>query len=723
MKTTLLLFLLLMLSSRFVSSQTSQFPLVTLYDINFISDTATGWPDSPLAGDTVRVQGSVIVTPVIDSIADRRTIMYAPHAFVSYIQMADGSPWGGLAIYQGDTNAVATKFDFCDTAKIYEFTGVVTPSSQSTELSLITTPVPIPVNLISQQTKRPDPVTLTLDSCFNADGSFNIKLRKYNNMYVRIIPDANHPDIITSNLISGPSITAGGFNIQDTNGHMIQVYVQSKYYKTSPGYTLRPGYTPPPNGSHLPYIRGILEVYNNTWEIVPMYPGDLGEWGPLPPLITNCKRNPGIIPQNTPAAVSAIVNSWGTMLQKVQLYYSVNGVSDSLNMIKGTGTDSTTWSGIIPGVSSDSAFVDYYVKATNINLLYSTSPGNISYNRYSYFVLNPSKPFSIQHIRYSPFGSGYSGYNGYPVTVSGIVTADTSNIPGSNANNPPRVYIQNGSTPWSGIILGFKGPHGMDVNNLKQGDIVTVTGTPVFASVSGTRLDTITTLTVISKSNPLPQAHVLSTGTVGYSSLGTVAAEQWNGCIVKYQNVTIDSADADGIYNYGESFGTDSSGGNHTRITWSDGRTQFYSGPTAVAVSKGDKFTSITGILSYTHANYKICPRDDNDIVGYIPTGVSSDNYVIPAQYKLYQNFPNPFNPSTIIKYSLPVESNVIIKIYNALGQCIREVNAGIKQPGYNELNFKSSGLASGIYFYSMKAVSIDGKNNFSAFKKMIVLK
>ena len=706
-----------MLSSRFISSQTSQYPLVTLYDINFISDTATGWPDSPLAGDTVRVQGTVIVRPLIDSVKDRRTIMYAPHAFVSYIQTADGSPWGGLTIYQGDTNAVATKFDFCDTAKIYEFTGVVTSSSQSTELRLITSPIPIPVNLISPQTKRPDPVTLTLDSCFNADGSFNIKLRKYNNMYVQIVPDLNHPAIITSKLITGVSVTAGGFSIDNGNGRTIQVYAQSKYYKTSPSLTLRPAYTPPPNGSHLPYIRGILQAYQNTWEIVPMYPGDLGEPGPLPPLITNCKRNPGIVPPNTPATVSASVNSWSVVLQKVQLYYSVNGTADSLNMIKGIGPDSTTWSGIIPGISSDSAFVDYYVKATDINLLSSSSI------RYSYFVLNSGKPFTIQHVRYSPFGSGQSGYNGYPVTVSGIVTADTSDIPGSNANNPPRVFIQNGSTPWSGIKLGLHGGMVNDICVLKQADLITVTGVPMWNGSYGVSLDSISAITLLSHNNSLPDAHVLSTNEIGMSALGIVAAEQWNGCIVKFQNVTIDSADADGIYNYGESFGTDSSGGNHTRITWSDGRTRFYAGPTAVAVSKGDKFTSITGILGYTHANYKLCPRDDNDIVGYVPTGVRSDNYIIPTQYILYQNFPNPFNPSTIIKYSLPDESNVIIKIYNSLGQCLREINAGIRHPGYNELNFNSSGLASGIYFYSMNAVSSDGNNNFIAVKKMIILK
>jgi uncharacterized protein (TIGR02145 family) len=96
---------------------------------------------------------------------------------------------------------------------------------------------------------------------------------------------------------------------------------------------------------------------------------------------------------------------------------------------------------------------------------------------------------------------------------------------------------------------------------------------------------------------------------------------------------------------------------------------------------------------------------------------------IIPSEYILYQNYPNPFNPSTVIKYAAPFESSVNIKFYNSLGQCVREVNEGNKQPGYYELNFNSSGLASGVYFYAIKAVSTEGKNNFSSVKKMIIMK
>jgi hypothetical protein len=104
-------------------------------------------------------------------------------------------------------------------------------------------------------------------------------------------------------------------------------------------------------------------------------------------------------------------------------------------------------------------------------------------------------------------------------------------------------------------------------------------------------------------------------------------------------------------------------------------------------------------------------------------SGITDGNNITVRDYSLKQNYPNPFNPSTVIKYAIPYESKVNIKFYNSLGQCVREINEGNRQQGNYELNFNSSGLASGVYFYSIKAISTDGKNDFSAIKKMMLIK
>jgi hypothetical protein len=722
---TLLVFILLMTGYMFAQN----YPLVTLQQINAYGDTATGYWNSPLAGDTVRVRGMVMVSPIINPQTDRRTIFYYGLAYGSWIQSGDASPWSGLEVYQADTSdpAKATGFDLCDTASVYEFTGVVTPYGQATELALITTPTPIPVNLISQETKRPDPYPLTIDSCWNSQGGFNLGLRKYEGMYVSFVADATHP-LITSNLITVTTSTGGGFTINDTLGHSINMYAQSKYYKTGANYTLRPSYTPPPNGSRLPHVRGILEAYYTTagvwtWEIVPMYPGDLGEPVSSPPSITKVVRSPGVVPLNDSVTVTCqAIGLLGAKVTGVQLNWEVNGVLQSpitMNKINGT-LDSNYICKIPPITSGDSTLVDYWVKATDNDNLSSTNPQYTNTSRYSYFVFSdPAKPLTIQHVRYSPWGSGFSGYNGYPVTISGVVTSDTTSIPGGGTD-PTRVYIQNGTTPWSGIILGYAGPVGTNVSVLKKGDLITISGTPVLANSSGTRLDTITALTVVSHNNPLPVAHVMKTGDVGYSALGTLTAEPWNSCIVTYNAVTIDSANVGSTTFYAESYGKDSSGGNHTMFNWADGRTQFWAGPTNVLVSKGDYFGSITGILGFTFSGYKITPRDSNDISGYIkyaPSGVNSEKNTIPVSYKLNQNYPNPFNPSTIISYELPKSGLVTLKIFNVLGQQVRTLVNQSQVAGTHQVNFNANSLKSGVYFYS---ITVD---NFTQVKKMMLIK
>ena len=81
------------------------------------------------------------------------------------------------------------------------------------------------------------------------------------------------------------------------------------------------------------------------------------------------------------------------------------------------------------------------------------------------------------------------------------------------------------------------------------------------------------------------------------------------------------------------------------------------------------------------------------------------------------QNFPNPFNPSTVISYSIPKESHVTIHIYNVLGELISTVVNKNRSAGIYEYNFNASGLSSGIYLYSISA------DDFKSVKKMVFLK
>jgi len=76
----------------------------------------------------------------------------------------------------------------------------------------------------------------------------------------------------------------------------------------------------------------------------------------------------------------------------------------------------------------------------------------------------------------------------------------------------------------------------------------------------------------------------------------------------------------------------------------------------------------------------------------------------IPRRFVIDQNFPNPFNPSTTIRYGIPVRSHVSLVVYNTLGQRVAELVNGDVEAGYHEARFDASGLPSGVYYCRLNA-------------------
>ena len=89
----------------------------------------------------------------------------------------------------------------------------------------------------------------------------------------------------------------------------------------------------------------------------------------------------------------------------------------------------------------------------------------------------------------------------------------------------------------------------------------------------------------------------------------------------------------------------------------------------------------------------------------------------LPTKFSLEQNFPNPFNPSTKIKYSIPQSSYVAVKVYDVLGNEIETLVNEEKPAGTYEVTWFAENLPSGVYFYKMTG------GNYSETKKMLLLK
>jgi hypothetical protein len=92
-------------------------------------------------------------------------------------------------------------------------------------------------------------------------------------------------------------------------------------------------------------------------------------------------------------------------------------------------------------------------------------------------------------------------------------------------------------------------------------------------------------------------------------------------------------------------------------------------------------------------------------------------SYIGPKEFKLEQNFPNPFNPTTTIQYQLPQDAKVTLKIYDILGSEVATLVNEEQEAGYKEIQFIGSNIASGMYVYRLIA------NNYVSVKKMLMVK
>jgi hypothetical protein len=129
---------------------------------------------------------------------------------------------------------------------------------------------------------------------------------------------------------------------------------------------------------------------------------------------------------------------------------------------------------------------------------------------------------------------------------------------------------------------------------------------------------------------------------------------------------------------------------------------------TTVFIGSAQFTIGAAGTVQYAVSYQSPC----HTVVNVINTAVPR-----PGVFRLYDNYPNPFNPTTTIRYALPERSHVTLTVYNTLGQLATTLMNDEEPPGYHEVKFDGSNLASGVYFYRMQAGS------FVATRKFLLLR
>jgi beta-glucuronidase len=105
------------------------------------------------------------------------------------------------------------------------------------------------------------------------------------------------------------------------------------------------------------------------------------------------------------------------------------------------------------------------------------------------------------------------------------------------------------------------------------------------------------------------------------------------------------------------------------------------------------------------------------DISEYITGTEQAKSLPVPQEFSMSQSFPNPSNPSSTISYGIPTRSHVVLSVFNTLGQKVADLVNGDEEPGFYSVRFDATGLASGVYFYRLRAGS------HVQTRKMIVVK
>lgn len=124
-----------------------------------------------------------------------------------------------------------------------------------------------------------------------------------------------------------------------------------------------------------------------------------------------------------------------------------------------------------------------------------------------------------------------------------------------------------------------------------------------------------------------------------------------------------------------------------------------------------DKSVKQLGIYKYRIKQY------DNDGQFEILNSIEVAYTYIPGEFSLKQNYPNPFNPETKITYDVAERNNIVITVFDILGNEITKLVNEVKDPGSYEIFFNASALSNGVYLYRMQT------DNYLSVQKMIVLK
>ena len=666
-------------------------------------------------GDTVTFQGVVIFNPhyYAKSATSRKATWIIDTSLHEWGGMMVFVDPGALANYTGDLDQLNNDTKFYENfvpGYTVKATGVMGQYSNNSQLYLI----PIESEIIDipntiDTAHIIDPEIITIDLLEKNDGSGNIVTQrmtgeKYEGMFVRF----ENVTVVDVSDRPGYGGARKFWSVQDNNGNKIAIDDNSGYWRNDANASASwcNDYVQqfPSEGTKLNYIQGAIEeVGAYGYQINTLLPTDINV-SAAAPFISQIQRDPVVASSSDAVTVSAVITDNDGTITNASLYYSVgigNLTFTEVVMIKGAAN---TYSADIPA-QADGEYVNYWFKAFDNNGLYSNYPDSNATGSI-YRVLNGGIT-KISQIQETPFGSGASIWNGsdLDVAIGGIVTATLDQL--------GNVGIQSGTNPWSGILL--RAVTGDGLANLKSGDSVLISKAQVVEEYDVTFLFNTGAAnhSVVSKNNSLPAL----TKNIPLDSIAAdifAYSEPYESMLLGFDDIYVVNLNADAPSgNYGEwVFALDTNNTDGLRV---DDLSRAIEGNFNVdSLTLNQHLGFVNGLLYYSFGNWKLTPRDKNDIEGFYTDTTTIGINLLNDQDIRLKLYPNPAKSQVFVEGSINEATQLSVRIFDLNGKLLLSDKQRVV--GDFLINLDVNQLNSGLYFIEINANN--EKSTISKFYK-----
>jgi hypothetical protein len=347
----------------------------------------------------------------------------------------------------------------------------------------------------------------------------------------------------------------------------------------------------------------------------------------------------------------------------------------------------------------DGAFITYIVEATdNLNATTVSSTG-----QYRTLVDGINEISDVQLTANE--GVGGSPFAGITteMDITAIVVVDPVAF-SSTANSGMGIAIQDDAAlgGWSGVFLDNRTEY---INDLVLGDSIRITSASIEEEFGVTQLDNV----VYEKLGVATPADYKVVPTTAVKDLAI--AEAHEGMRLRFENVIL-GPNPDAPNDFGEwAFASVGS----TDFIRADDASEALPSSTNDAFLEGGIHEFMQGIWWFSFGNFKLVPESATDI-GAV-TNVATEDDAVPTRFALHQNFPNPFNPTTRIRFDVPRAGPVKLEVFDLIGRSVRTLVDGVQAVGSYTVTFDAGELPSGLYLYRLTA------GDQVEIRKMVLLK